>query len=413
MSEYYKIKDYFLEKNEDNKYKTESIFNEDENRTKYISRNHKIDLHLSKSIKNSINANTLFLIESNTNDKKKTVTSNFFKNSPFKNEILLQAFSTIGTVTENNKITSKITQKKYLQNNNVNDIISKKEKRIYSSGNATQIDYKYKTLNINKKFLTFSNDTKIEKYKKYKNKKITKGIIPLKKKLLIVDKTLNVENPEKCLINVLQKNIKKSIRNDILSLYDNPNKKKINNIKTKLLNKYNNLCHEKNDIIVNKKKNIILKSRATNTLNDINYFTNDKYPFIDNKLNKFDYFNYHLYTQKINRISSNQILKNVKIFLDKNIEESYNKTKYCSTENNKKDKEKNKEESRKETKYCSTERSKRVKDGNKFNNLLNRQQFKAFFHNDNSKENILNIMKDSLKKKNRYEYKTILSINKQ
>ena len=387
MVENYNINDNFSEENEDNKNRMEFIFKKEDNRIKNISRNHKIDLHLSKSTKNSINTSTLFINESEINDRKHTVTSTFFKNPIFKNEMLLRAFSSIETLKANYLTTNNAKNRKSLPNNNISEIISKMEKRIYLSEDKIHKNSKSKSLKPNKTFLSIRNNAKIGEYQKYKSKKKLQGKIPLKKKLLVINKTFNVDNSERCLSTLLLKKSKKSVRNNILSLCNNQDKNMVNNSnKVKLFNKYNNLYFEKNDFISKNKKNIILTSHTLNNRNYINDSERNEFPAIGNKTSKFDFFSYRLFNQEDNHISSNQIFKNVKNFLDKNIEQNRNKIKYCSTERCRKDK-------------------------NRFNNLIKDQKFKAYFFNVHSKENTLNIMKDSLKKKNKRVFNNILSLN--
>ena len=361
----------FLKENEDNNKKIlEYMLQKDENRVNNIYRNHKINLHLSKSSKNSINSSKLFFNESNIYDKQNSITPNFFKNPIFKNEMILKAFSTIRTVTENSQISNSITDKtKTLPNNNTNDIISNKWKKIYSSKTATQKNFKRKSIKINKSLLLYSNNTKIENNQKNKRINVTKDKIPLKNKTLVANKTFNVDKSDKSLFDILQINSKKSIKNNLLNLYDNPTNKEINNSnKAEIFNKYNNLYSEKNDIINSKKKNFILTSHATNTINELDNSRNRKLPFINNKVKKLDYSKNHLFTQEFNQVSSNPTFKIIKIFLNKNIKENCNKTKYCSSERDRRDK-------------------------NRLNNLIKKQKFKAHFFNVNSKNNSSNIMK--------------------
>ena len=304
--------------------------NKKQNKDCNISRNHKINFHLSKSSKNSININN------RRNSGKPTYKAN-------KNMKIVDDFNNI--LKFNNELLSKACSYTFSQSNIKSNF--NKNKNLHSFQN----DINKSNLSRRSKLYSLKINENDEEGGMKTIPKIFKPaqIMSYKNKILDNEKN-NLKNSLKRTPNLYRLNsatVESNInKNYYLKLYDNSissksifdnyNSEKNNENKNILNNNYDNLyCDNK---IKHKTRNLIYDSE-TNILRNTRHFYGKKIPFIDSKVadyykiknNKYNFFNQPLITKEFFPLSNNKNFNSIEILLKKKIISNCNKIKYNKT----------------------------------------------------------------------------------
>ena len=315
-----------------------------------ITRNHKINFHLSKSIKNSKNLSNRHS-ERSINKVNKNILmaddfNNFFK---FNNKILSEAcLSTFNNSKIKNKFKESNKFYSFKKDKSKSNLYEGSELN-YSKFNSSE-KYEEGKSKIIPKILALKNfqQRKINNFQLIKAKTITNPTkaMSYKNRLLNTDK-ISSKNSLKCTSNQYRLNsatIASNInKNCNLKLYDNSStykpifdiyysdksyeKKNIHN------NNYDNLYFN-NNIVKRKNKNLIFNSK-TNIFKNKHCFYRKIIPCIDSiisdykkiKNNKYNFFNRPLLTKEIIPTSNTKDLNSIEVFLKKKIISNCNKIK--------------------------------------------------------------------------------------